>query len=140
MDCYCIVYVSEATVQLGEPELLRLLHQARAEHQQASLTGVLLYHEGRFLQVLEGPTEPVREFFARIAADPRHCKLEVLADGPRPARDFGHWHMGFTALPSERYDQLPNYRSLPQVLAAAEATHVHPLLHDFLTQRYSPLY
>ena len=138
MDCYCIVYVSEATVLLGEPELLRLLQQARAEHEQASLTGVLLYSEGQFLQVLEGPTEPVREFFARIAADPRHCKLEVLADGPRPARDFSHWH--FSTLLPERYDQLPNYRPLPQLLATTETTHVYSLLHDFLTQRYIPLY
>ena len=140
MDCYCIVYVSEATVQLSEPELLRLLQQARAEHEQAHLTGLLLYNEGRFLQVLEGPPEPVREFFARIAADPRHCKLEVLADGPRPGRDFSHWHMGFAALLPERYDQLPNYRPLAQLLAGTETTHVYSLLHDFLTQRYSPLY
>lgn len=118
--------------------MLLLLNQARAEHQRSNLTGLLLYHEGQFLQVLEGPEAPLREFFARIALDPRHCKLQKLADGPKLQRDFSDWYMSFARRPAADPPP-PNYRALPELLAAAAPTPVQHLLREFLAESDVPL-
>jgi len=41
------------------------------------LTGTLILMDGFFLQVLEGYRHALRERFAIIAADPRHCDVNV---------------------------------------------------------------
>jgi len=112
--------------------------QARAEHQGAGLTGFLLYHEGRIFQVLEGSEVPLREFFARIARDPRHGKLQKLADGPKPRRYFLDWYMSFVRSNATQAAP-PNYLDLPELLAIAEGTPVENLLHEFLNERIVPL-
>ncbi|MGI4834605.1 MAG: BLUF domain-containing protein [Janthinobacterium lividum] len=140
MTQHCIVYISEATANPSQAALLTLLRQARAEHQRAQLTGLLLYREGRFLQILEGSETPLREFFSRVAADPRHGKLELLADGPKPTPDFRDWHMSFACTVPSQCGQLPGYLQLEHSLTVAEGTSVGHLLHEFLLAEYVPLH
>jgi len=137
---HCIIYISEATANLSEAALLTLLQQARAEHQHAQLTGLLVYRDGRFLQILEGPEMPLREFFNRVAADPRHGKLEKLADGLKPRPDFQQWHMSFACTTPQRCAQLPGYLGIEQLLAVAEGTSVRHLISEFLEASYVPLH
>lgn len=140
VNYHCIVYVSEATGSLDEVALLRLLQQARAEHQKAQLTGLLLYSEGRFLQVVEGPEAPVREFFARIEIDPRHCKLQKLADGPKAQPDFPTWRMSFACATGSQVSELPHYLNPHHLPAFVEPTSVKHLLHEFLAECQVPLH
>ncbi len=80
---------------LGDGELLDLLAHARERNASRAVTGVLLYHDGAFVQVLEGPPGGVRAVFASIASDPRHERVHVLYESPVAARDFPGWRMGF---------------------------------------------
>lgn len=57
------------------------------------VTGLLLVHGGWFVQALEGPAEQVRALFAKIASDPRHFDIEVLASGAADQRLFPDWSM-----------------------------------------------
>ena len=60
------------------------------------VTGMLVFHDGAFLQAIEGEKRAVNEIFARIQNDPRHGDLVVLHRGPGPEqRVFGEWSMGF---------------------------------------------
>ena len=56
--------------------LTSLLLLGRERNHAQGLTGVLLYAEGSFLQVLEGSAAAVRSTFARIEADPAWMKGE----------------------------------------------------------------
>jgi len=62
-----------------------------------NVTGILVYHDDAFLQVLEGDETSVRKIFKRIEKDPRHAGLATLRSqksfGER--RIFGEWSMGF---------------------------------------------
>jgi hypothetical protein len=136
---HCIIYISEATADFSEPALLTLLQQARREHQQAHFTGLLLYRDGRFLQILEGPEKPLREFFNRVAADPRHGKLEKLADGPKPRPDFQQWHMSFACGLPHQCMHLAGFLELEQLMDIAEGTSVRHLVHEFLLAHRVPL-
>ncbi len=49
-----LVYVSSATKLFSEAELVELLRQARARNSHSGITGMLLYSNGNFIQVIEG--------------------------------------------------------------------------------------
>ena len=73
-----------------------------------SVTGMLLYRDGRFLQLLEGAEAEVRTLFAAIVADPRHHDLVVLRERHRVLRQFPTWTMAFRDL-GERPLTTPGY-------------------------------
>jgi hypothetical protein len=61
-------------------------------NRQTAVTGLLLAHQGWFLQALEGPAKAVEETYARILDDPRHRNSTVLSDG-MGRREFPNWNM-----------------------------------------------
>ena len=130
--CYSIVYMSEAIGQFEEATLLYLLAQCYQANTQNGITGVLMYGGGQFIQVLEGPPAAVRRLYARIAADPRHGRLEILADGPIDRREFTGWHMSFA--PSPAAYPLPGYLTPPQLIVAAADAPVQLVLSEFLAR------
>jgi Sensors of blue-light using FAD len=92
-----IVYTSAANQEFSSAELERLLAGARRRNRTVGVTGMLVFHDGIFLQALEGETRAVNEIFVSILADARHHDVTVLHRGPgREQRVFGDWPMGFT--------------------------------------------
>ncbi|HMV52977.1 MAG TPA: BLUF domain-containing protein [Rhodocyclaceae bacterium] len=67
--------------------------QSRARNPAIGVTGVLMFHAGRFLQVLEGEEPHLRELMSRIAVDARHADMLVLVDEPIGRRSLGEWNM-----------------------------------------------
>ena len=91
-----IVYTSSARQEFSAADLKKLLVAARMRNKAVGVTGMLVFHDGAFLQALEGEKRAVNEIFARIQNDPRHGDLVVLHRGPGPEqRVFGEWSMGF---------------------------------------------
>ncbi|TDN39363.1 BLUF domain-containing protein [Hymenobacter sp. UV11] len=126
MPLHHLIYESQATQPLTEADLLLLLQQARAYNQANELTGLLLYaSDGHFLQVLEGPMEVLHQlYFERIAHDPRHHRLQLLAAGVLERRRFSDWHMGFRFATPEALGELTGHFN------TADATFLLPLLHN----------
>jgi hypothetical protein len=58
-----LVYASAAAVPFTIAQLESLLTKARRKNSLCDVTGMLLYHEGSFFQVLEGPEAAVRKVF-----------------------------------------------------------------------------
>jgi hypothetical protein len=92
---HCI-YASAATRKFDTPELAALLRAAREHNDVAGLTGMLLYTEGSFFQVLEGIPEQVEALYARIERDKRHDQVTKIVSEAIPNRSFEHWTMGFS--------------------------------------------
>jgi hypothetical protein len=127
---YQILYRSRATARPTVADLQHLLHQARTHNADAGITGLLLYSDGRYVQVLEGPEDEVRAVYARILRDPRHTQVVTVSEGLGPARRFPDWHMalGNVARPAVA-------RLLNAVLAEEPFHGVpidDPLLHQLL--------
>ena len=74
----------------------RILAASRRNNARDGITGALLFSEGCFAQVLEGPLDAVESAFERIQCDGRHSDVTVLQSGPITARDFPDWSMAFT--------------------------------------------
>ncbi len=111
---YSLTYVSSATRPFTPEELRALLTVSRTNNDRAGVTGMLLYKDGNFMQVLEGEREAVLVTKARIAADPRHRGFLVLLTGESAQRQFGSWSMAFRDLQTagnlnlEGYDEFMN--------------------------------
>jgi hypothetical protein len=109
MSLIHLVYVSSATQAFSQTELLSLLEVSRRNNEPAAITGMLLYRDGNFMQVLEGEDTAVTGTHDRIKLDPRHDGLITLLKAPIPQRDFGDWSMGFRNLESMEVRSVPGY-------------------------------
>lgn len=94
---HCI-YVSAATHEFGQDELSELLQAARLTNSRLGVTGMLLFAEGTFFQVLEGPPRTVDDLYERISRDRRHSEVAKIIREPIARRSFDEWTMGFSRL------------------------------------------
>ena len=91
-----LCYTSNATRPLTPFDLERLLVSARVFNGTQGVTGVLLHHDGSFLQYLEGPADGLQRVYKRIQESPLHSLLFDLMGGPLDERGFPEWQMGST--------------------------------------------
>jgi hypothetical protein len=104
-----LTYVSTATAALDEPALAELLRQSRENNARNGLTGMLLFKSGRFMQVLEGEEDVVRERYLIIEADERHTEVQRLLSETIEARRFPQWSMGFPTPEDAELRAAPGY-------------------------------
>jgi len=88
-----VVYISAATQHFSAEALEELLGRARANNERNGITGILLYHDLSFLQIIEGTRDDVDRLMARIKRDPSHTSLRVVQDENISERDFKSWAM-----------------------------------------------
>jgi hypothetical protein len=93
MTVFQTVYLSEAVNPLDRSRLEALLAQARLKNHRLGLTGLLLYHEGKFMQLLEGDRGVVQQVMASIRQDPRHRRVVSLLEHQTHEREFAEWSM-----------------------------------------------
>lgn len=90
-----LIYISSASGDFGQAELELILSCSRANNAKHGVTGLLLFHDGCFFQVLEGDKESVQRTFAAISPDNRHTGVIILESRPIVERGFPHWTMGY---------------------------------------------
>jgi hypothetical protein len=117
-----IVYLSTAAAPLDTDDLAKLLDSSRTNNMLTHLTGMLLYREGRFLQVLEGPEVFVRGRMAVIAADPRHTGVQVLLEETIGERRFPRWTMRHEDVSPETSREIPGFRRMFETAHDDEAS------------------
>ncbi|WP_322409892.1 BLUF domain-containing protein [Microbacterium invictum] len=125
-----VVYVSRAKADVGDDTLRDILTESRENNAQSGVTGVLLYREGQFVQVLEGPRDTVESLVRTITDDPRHTDIRVVLDEPIDERQFGEWTMEFrpvapptAALPEGFRDTFDDLDAAESPAGAARAIH-----------------
>ena len=104
-----LIYASAASDDFTDDDLADLLHKARTNNQAQELTGMLIYQDGTFLQVLEGDEDAVKKLYVKIAADPRHCGLRKLLRTEIEERSFGEWKMGFHNATGQKLEAFPGF-------------------------------
>lgn len=108
-DLFALTYLSRATRDLLPEALDSILLQARLFNAAEQITGVLLYGDERFFQLLEGPEASVRKVFDRISGARAHKDIRVLSQGSIAGRFFDSWHMGFTHSPISAMQDLSQF-------------------------------
>jgi hypothetical protein len=89
-----LLYASNTHRDVSGAVLEDILAVSRRNNAACGVTGMLLYSDGGFMQVLEGEDAAVAATYARVCADKRHWNAMVMLDRDAP-RAFGAWSMGF---------------------------------------------
>jgi hypothetical protein len=92
-----VLYCSRSRIAKPEAaaDIANILAVSRVNNAREELTGGLLFSDGCFAQVLEGPLAAVERAFERIQCDQRHSDVTVLQAGQIAERDFPNWSMAF---------------------------------------------
>lgn len=98
MALYELLYTSAATRPLSNEELVELLNGAREKNSRLGVTGMLVYHDREFMQILEGDKQTVLDLYDVIGADLRHSSPRVFYSGEIANRSFADWTMAFASL------------------------------------------
>ncbi len=98
-DIYRLVYYSRSEIKGGAEtfakEVAGILAASRRNNASAGITGALMFSDGSFGQVLEGPRRGIETTFERIQRDPRHSEVSLLAFEPVSLTAFADWSMGY---------------------------------------------
>ncbi len=128
-----LVYISHSVEFETKDSLNELLSISRRNNTQQQLSGMLLYHNHQFFQVLEGPEHKVLSAFERIKKDPRHRACRKMLIEKIDQREFSHWSMGYLNVdPSD----LSLVRGLNTFMQQAKLTETdqHSTAYDLLNQ------
>lgn len=82
-----------AADQSPDAQIDALIRASIRNNRVSAITGLLLVHDGWFVQALEGPAEAVMTTYQRILNDPRHTDSRLVSAGPGVTREFGDWNM-----------------------------------------------
>jgi Sensors of blue-light using FAD len=88
--------MSSSTMAFSSEDLDLLLQKARIYNSKHNITGLLLYIDRDFLQVLEGEKGDVIALFEKIEKDTRNNCVIPVFKGNVENRQFPDWNMGFS--------------------------------------------
>lgn len=109
MGVISLVYISFATQEMSDDDLMRILTVSRENNSKNNITGMLLYREGFFIQALEGEEDTVIALYNKIAADPRHRNVILIYKNEITERTFSSWAMGFNRISAEQAESVPGF-------------------------------
>lgn len=119
-DIHRLIYVSAAREEMTSAQLDSVLAVARKNNDPVGVTGLLLFHDGSFFQVLEGPKDAVMRIFSAIERDPRHSRVIVLQTKSTDTRAFPNWSMGYVKAHALRPDQKAHLVDLSHLVGRGE--------------------
>jgi len=88
-------YTSNAVVEISFLGNLRLLAHSFLNNQKYNITGLLIYKNGQFAQVIEGDSNSIERIWNKIQLDTRHKDIQLLSKEPIAYRSFTKWSMLF---------------------------------------------
>ena len=106
-----IVYVSTAIALMSEEQLAHLLNVSRKKNKKYNVTGILLYCQGTFMQVIEGEKNNVDLIYKSIELDKRHKNIIKLSVGIITKRNFPEWPMAFASVNAEKLREIEGFLS-----------------------------
>ncbi|MBO2009880.1 BLUF domain-containing protein [Hymenobacter negativus] len=95
MSLHSLRYQSTIVAPIAEEDMRAMLVKARAFNAANQISGMLLYRDGQFVQVLEGEEATIRILYDKILCDPRHTNMQMLEDAPLNHRKFASWTMAY---------------------------------------------
>lgn len=107
-----IIYLSTTNTDLNKDEINNLLNKSNQYNVKHKITGILLYIDFDFIQVLEGSKEDVHFLFEKIKRDNRHRGIICVIDESIKKRQFSAWSMGFY---SDSYQNLKDLKGFENI-------------------------
>jgi hypothetical protein len=103
MSVLQLIYYSESSLSVRKrrADLEHILSSAIKNNTAAGITGVLIFDDMWFVQVLEGSPDAVKSTFEHITQDNRHANVKLLQKKQVAERHFPDWAMGLAVRTAE---------------------------------------
>lgn len=139
-----VSYLSRATVPMSAEQLLSLLLQSRRNNAARGITGMLLYGNETFLQVIEGDDFAVDALIDRIGGDTRHAGVKILDRKTVSGRQYSDWNMSFERVTPQALEDVEGLRNFGAQdftfdTLARDETAVEALMDHFRAPHWDPL-
>jgi len=109
-----LIYVSVRKSTCTDHEIENILASSNKNNGKKDITGVLLYSNNKFLQVLEGDRNEILNLYDHIKLDDRHKNVTMLSLKPISQRYFPSWQMGSKAIDTNSYSFLTDMTAQEQ--------------------------
>ncbi len=129
------VYFSQAQYEFKDEELRNLLQVCQANNKKNGISGLLVYHDLNFFQVLEGESDAVYALLSVIEQDTRHRDVMAVLEESISERSFANWSMGYLPIMGDQVllQQMHDLRQAfpPDVQGAIFQSQTMPFLKGF---------
>jgi hypothetical protein len=88
-----LVYVSTRKPNCSAEEIEKILESCEKNNPPLNITGVLLYSERKFIQLVEGESKVIVGLYDKIKKDTRHLNPMMISYNPVSEKSFPSWHM-----------------------------------------------
>ncbi|MBS7806248.1 BLUF domain-containing protein [Variovorax sp. PCZ-1] len=93
-----ILYCSLLNAPMDDADIEALVYNAANLNRMDHITGMLMYADGVFVQLIEGPRQAVNHLWARLLNDKRHKGIVQLYHRREvEQRACANWDMGYVA-------------------------------------------
>lgn len=99
-----LVYVSNRKPSCTQEEIDKILSSCKKNNPALNITGVLLYSDTKFIQLVEGDAKVIMQLYDKIKLDSRHSNTMMISYGPIKEKAFPSWHMGTKKLTTDTID------------------------------------
>ena len=99
-----LIYVSDRKETCTDQNVGKILVACKKNNPALGITGVLLYSETKFIQMIEGESDAVMGLYAKIKKDSRHQNAMMIAYGLIQERSFPSFHMGLRKIQGSKVD------------------------------------
>ena len=130
---YAISYVSTADISLSKEEIDEVLKHTENSNNRQKITGLLLYSDGNFFQVIEGEKAVILKLFDIIIKDVRHHSIIKIFAKEIQNEAFNNYKGDFASNHSQYYgDNLKRYLKNIQSLDEGSQKVVKTMLNIFM--------
>ena len=130
-----ICYISDSKINKSINDFNDLILTAKSNNAKNNITGVLVYKNNNFLQVLEGHTETVDSVFDKIRMDQRHQNIFKIINTSIDERFFEEYEFGFTVVSDKNAVQnLSDYLNWLRNAENMIANEIVTLVENFINQ------
>jgi hypothetical protein len=117
---------------LSESDIQKALDYSENWNNSHNITGILLYSQGNFFQVLEGEELLLKDLFKRIKADQRHHNIITIFQKDIPNVTFDGYQTDFISLDDRFSDtKIDTYLTQVSLLNPAIQSSVKYILNKF---------
>ena len=120
-----LAYSSDARGDLASNEIFEIIETSSRNNLRDDLTGMLIFANDRFFQIIEGEPAAIDGLMARLEADPRHHSIEVLHRQDIGERSFPRWRMERVRIANG---------GVPEADLSKVSSDVHALVRQFLVR------
>ncbi len=133
MECHQLLYESIATTSMTLEDVINMLEKCNQQNYEIRLSGLLVFHNHRFMQLLEGSKSSVDFIMQKIRKDTRHSNLKILHESESMERSMGAWAMAFT-MNTSNVEALSAY---PFFLSITDAREITGTMKRELSQHFT---